>query len=67
MKLKELAVGKEKVIKGVKVKCIERISGDIPDCNRCAFNGKQDCSSKSYACMACERSDHKEVYFQEVK
>ena len=59
--IKELAIGEEGVIDGVKVRCVEH-SG----CGGCAIeSGTPTCARQICSCIY--RDDHKSVIFQEVK
>ena len=56
---KELKIGEEDVINGVKVICKEYYIGD---CQKCAFKEK-DCANTVYCCSR-GGSDGKSVYFE---
>ena len=68
--VKEIAIGEEGVIDGVKVRCVDtgdEIVGYV--CTQCVLNGKT-CSISNPSRQKCdpsERSDGKYVVFQEVK
>lgn len=65
--IKELAIGEEGVIDGVKVRCVEGV-GDSRDCDVCIINDICCSDSSGYhPCTNTSRDDNKNVYYQEVK
>ena len=62
---KELAIGEEGVIDGVKVRCVEFLA--IGDCRNCHFRHDSIESCNARKCTPFERADSKWVYFEEVK
>ena len=63
---KELAIGEEGVIDGVKVRCVEGIRGTMV-CKKCCFKYRPLSSCNARKCTPFERADSKWVYFEEVK
>jgi len=65
---KELAIGEEGVIDGVKVRCSESCPPPgILICDLCRINSMPFDSCKRTKCADWERSDKKQVIFEEVK
>lgn len=62
---KELAIGEIAEIDGVRVRCVEHVSGGEFDCKLCAFQRPRICP-KSSQCIGADRSDGREVHFEEV-
>ena len=63
--IKELAIGEEGIIDGVKVRCVEHEDGTL-DCPKCVFKDADLCGRKN-KCQSIIRFDGVEVYFVAVE
>ena len=63
---KELAIGEEGVIDGVKVRCVEGIRGTMV-CKKCCFKYRPLSFCEAVKCSPNERTDRVFAVFQEVK